>query len=390
MSLYDDLKKIDIPPNDCKGLYLKDSHSLMKEKTASKASLRNLDYKHITIVIRLYHRNKSYLEQIEFFGITGLQALSKAILKRSELKEQLQEKGTIKASNTQTLNEYWDEYVSYKTSIWASETKKTNTTFYNKWIRKTAGQINFNKVTTRDLQDIVNDILKAVHPKTKKPYAPRTAASVKQQIRALYNYYKKQNIIEKNPAENIEIPKYDNTIDFQLSEEERRSLFDAIKSYPIQKYRGVMLFLYSGRRLNEVLTLDWRNIHFTKKTYTIGYVYSKNRRIQEFPLTTHLEGFLTEYGPQKSGFIFTADQDISKPLSQETFRRHWKKLIDSLGIDKMRIHDTRHLLGNTMINKGYSLEAIGKSLGHSSVHVTKRYAKADLNTASDVLNEYFK
>lgn len=56
----------------------------------------------------------------------------------------------------------------------------------------------------------------------------------------------------------------------------------------------------------------------------------------------------------------------------------------------MRIHDTRHLLGNTMVNKGFTLEAVGKSLGHSSPQVTKRYAKTSLNTASDVLNGYME
>lgn len=55
----------------------------------------------------------------------------------------------------------------------------------------------------------------------------------------------------------------------------------------------------------------------------------------------------------------------------------------------MRIHDTRHLLGNAMVNKGESLEYIGKVLGHSSTQVT-RYAKINLNTANSVLNSYLE
>ena len=41
-----------------------------------------------------------------------------------------------------------------------------------------------------------------------------------------------------------------------------------------------------------------------------------------------------------------------------------------------------------MVNKGTSLEAIGKVLGYSSIAVTKRYAKTSLATADKVLNEY--
>ena len=118
--------------------------------------------------------------------------------------------------------------------------------------------------------------------------------------------------------------------------------------------------------------------------------YAKNRRTQEFGLHPSLENFLLSFNPKKTGLIFVAQKDQIKPLSQETFRRHWKKVIERLDIDKMRIHDTRHLLCTTMVNKGYSLEAIGKSVGHSSVHVTKRYAKTSLDTGNEVLNDYFE
>jgi len=56
----------------------------------------------------------------------------------------------------------------------------------------------------------------------------------------------------------------------------------------------------------------------------------------------------------------------------------------------MRIHDTRHLLGNTLVNRGESLENIGKLLGHSSVAVTRRYAKTTLDTADRLLNSYME
>ncbi len=389
MALNDSLKKINISRLDTTGLYLKDDSNIFSKKEINKDDLKKLDYESISIVLKFYFRNKQKKETVSYNNITGLQAIKKAIATRAELKVEIEETGIIKKKDFKTLSEYWDEYVFYKSSIWSPDTKVTNTTFYDKWIREQIGEINFEKVTTRDLQDIVNLILRSSNPKTKKPYATRTAQSVKQQIRALYNYFIKSNITKINPAINIEIPKFDNTIDFELSDDERQKLFEAINNYELAKFKGVMLFLYSGRRLNEVLTLDWRNIHFHKKTYTIDSIYAKNRRTLEFPIPPVLEDFLLSYNPKKTGLIFVAQKDPNKPLSQETFRRHWKIVIKRLDIDKMRIHDTRHLLGNTMINKGFSLEAVGKTMGHSSVHVTTRYAKTNLNTVNNVLNDYF-
>ena len=55
---------------------------------------------------------------------------------------------------------------------------------------------------------------------------------------------------------------------------------------------------------------------------------------------------------------------------------------------KMRIHNSRHLLSNTMVNQGETLYALGKGYGASSVAVTKRYAKTNLATADRVLGTY--
>ena len=56
--------------------------------------------------------------------------------------------------------------------------------------------------------------------------------------------------------------------------------------------------------------------------------------------------------------------------------------------DHMRIHVTRHAFGNTFVNRGDSLENIGKVLGHSSIAVTRRYAKTSLKTEDRLLSDY--
>lgn len=384
MALNDTLKKLSISGIDSKGLYLKDTTNIFSKKELNKDDIKKLDREQIDIVVKLYFRSKQIKKTLKYNYVsnenfTALAAIKKAAAVRNDLKEELEETGVIKKKSFKTLNEYWDDYVLFKTSIWDPETKRSNTTFYDKWIRNEVGEMNFEKVNTQDLQKIVNKILSSINPKTGSLFAPRTAQSVQQQIRALYNYYIKLDMIEKNPAVNIEIPKFDNTVNFDLTEEERLNLFDEIKKYEVDKYRGVMLFLYTGRRLNEVLKLDWRNINFNSKTYTVESIYAKSRRVQEFPLSPVIEKYLLSYNPKKTGLIFRAEKDKSKPLSQSTFRRHWKKVIERLEIDKMRIHDTRHLLGNTMVNKGFSLEAVGKTMGHSSVHITSRYAKVGVN-----------
>ncbi len=269
--------------------------------------------------------------------------------------------------------------MEFKSESLSKENIYTSTKSYDKWIKPNIGNFNVKKITTSDIQDIVNMILR-------QGLKPRTAQTIKQILRPLLSYSIDIGVSDVNPALKVNIPSFDNTVDFQLSDEKRKRLYEERLKYEISNYRGIMLFIYFGRRLKEVLTLQWQSVNFDKKPYVIEDVYSKIRRRQEYPLLKPLEDFLVELGTSSRGQIFPGEKTPFVPAS--TFRRHWNKVLKNAKIGKMRIHDTRHLLGNTMADRGESLENIGKVLGHSSVAVTKRYAKTSLETADRLLNNY--
>lgn len=395
MALNDLLKKIVISGIDTKGLYYKDTSNVFSKKEIGRGDLNKINYQRIAIVIKLYFRNKQIKKTMNYDNITGLQAVKQATMDRNILKSELEDKGTIVKKTFRSLNDLWEDYIEHKKVTLSPDNIYSMQTFYNKWIAKQIGDMNITKVITADLQSIVKKILTSykkqsakdkAQGKPKERYKPRTAKTVLDIMRPMFKYAIDQNIVQFNPALKIEIPKFDNTVDFELSEEERLRLFDEIQQYEILKYRGIMLFLYYGRRLNEALTLDWRSIHFDQNIYVVEAIYAKNTRRTEYPLPKVITEFLKEYGIKKNGFVFSGEK--TNHVTESTFRPHWNKVIKRAGIDAMRIHDTRHALGNTFINRGESLENIGKVLGHSSVAVTKRYAKTNLQTADRLLSDY--
>ncbi|WP_152184558.1 tyrosine-type recombinase/integrase [Sulfurimonas indica] len=381
MALQDKLIKISIDGLDTTGLYYKDSKSIFSKKQLSRSDLKKLDYTFMSIIIKFYFRNKQMKKTVKYNNITGLQAVKKAISKRIELREELEENGMLEKKHFVSLHNLFIEYKELKSKTLSDETIYNMEVTYSKWIKKVLGNVSIQNIKTSDIQKIVNKMLKD----GKKP---RTAQTIKQILRPLFNYAIDLEIVQINPAVKVNIPSYDNTVNFELSDDKRTDLYHAILEYPYKKYRGIMLFLYFGRRLNEVLTLQWRNINFDQMTYTIEDVYSKIRRRQEYPLLKPLQDFLEEYGSSNNGYIFKGEK--TKHVTKNTFRHHWEKVIQNAGIKHMRIHDTRHLLGNTLVNNGESLENIGKVLGHSSIAVTKRYAKTTLETADRLLNGYLE
>ncbi len=382
MALNDLLKKISIKNLDCKGIYFKDIGDIFKNKESlDQKDISKLNYQNIDIVLKFYFRGKTIKKTLKYHNITGLDAVKKASIKRSELKEELENTGILKKTSFKSLDELKENYFIFKGKSISEKNKYNQEKTYDKWIKDHLGDMEISKIVTSDIQMIVNNILN-------EGKAPRTAQSIVQILRPIFNYAIDIGLCEKNPALKVNLPKFDNTVDFQLSDEKRKKLYEEMQKYEPLQYRGIMLFLYFGRRQNEVLTLKWQNINFEQKTYIIEDIYSKIRRRQEYPLLKPLEEFLIEFGIQKIGYIFKGE--TTPHITKNTFRNHWTKLLKKANIEKMRIHDTRHLLGNTMVNKGFTLEAVGKSLGHSSINVTKRYAKTSLNTANDVLNSYME
>ncbi|MDO8609290.1 MAG: site-specific integrase [bacterium] len=381
MALQDQLIKINIDNLDTKGLYFKDTNRVFTIKAIGKNDLKKVDYENIDIVLKFYFRNKQIKKTLKYQNITGLQAVKNAAAKRNELKEELETTGVLKKKSFKSLNELWDDYMEFQSKSLSEENIYTTQKSYGKWIKKSIGEMEVSKIMTCDIQNIVNDMLR----QGKKP---RTAQTIKQILRPLFNYSIDIGLSTTNPAIKVNLPSFDNTVNFELSEEKRKKLIEEIGKYEPLKYRGIMLFLYFGRRLNEALTLQWQNVQLEQNIYTIEAKYSKIRRKQDYPLIKPITDFLILQGVQKKGFIFEGEK--TPHVTSNTFRRHWSKVLKNAGIEKMRVHDTRHVLGNAFVNKGESLENVGKLLGHSSVAVTKRYAKTSLQTADRLLNDYLE
>src|SRR3990167_7464069 len=377
MALQDQLKKINIDNIDTKGLYLKDQSNIFSKKEINKSDLKKIDYENIDIVLKFYFRNKQIKKTLKYQNITGLQAVKNAASKRNELNAELSVTGVIKKKSFKSLNELWDDYMEFKSKSLSEKNIYTTQKSYGKWIKNSIGEMEVRKIMTSDIQEIVNSILR-------QGLQPRTAQAIKQLLRPLFNYSIDIGLSETNPAIKVNLPNFDNTVNFDLSEEKRKKLIEEIGKYEPLKYRGIMLFLFTGRRLNEVLTLQWSSISIDNKIYTIEAVYNKIRRRQDYRLSEILEEFLKEYGIMKAGYIFPGEKTAH--VTANTFRQHWKQVIKNAGIEKMRIHDTRHVIGNYLVNNGATLEGVGKLLGHSGIGVTKRYAKPSLETADKLLN----
>ena len=381
--------KINISNVDCRNIYFLNNDDLFGGGIVTKApTYISRDFK---LILRVTYVNYSGIrtqtKKTYSFSkkVTFLQALREVSAHRETLLKELKE-GTHKETKIKipTLEQAWEEYIDMKKNQLSHNTLVSYTTFMNKWIfsKSDLAKTSIDKLTTKKLQSIVNEILDA-------GMSPRTAKSIKEMFRPLLKRYVLEGMLGMNPAELIQIPKFDNEVNVDLSEEKTKELYDILYNYPLEPFKSVFIWLSHGRRLNEILSLQWSDVNFNNLTYTIRFENNKVRKPMTYKLSSELMETLQCIGIKSQGFIFHAINDKNQKLSKETVRNHWNKVIEQLGVS-LRIHDLRHLIGGVLVSNGKTLEQVASVLGHTSTSVTKRYSKVRQNVAAESLDDFFK
>jgi len=110
---------------------------------------------------------------------------------------------------------------------------------------------------------------------------------------------------------------------------------------------------------------------------------------------------------ERSGLIFVARFAGGK-ISGNGMHTHWKKLIKladegryndkgkyisktiprSDDILSLRIHDIRHMIGNTLVSNGKTLEEVAAVLGHTNTRITQRYSQVRRDVSDRALDDF--
>ncbi len=370
---------------DSNGIYYVDDGQIKPENGYAKQPRRfKQDYKLWFKVTKMTDGKRIYKKKTIKYPHD--MSLKSAVLDAQERKKALQASlntnktyKKIEAGN-QTLNTLFELFMLKKKQEIKPRTYEFYKSFYDKHIKPAFGEKKLKEVTKYDLNNLADTM-------RLNGYSERTVLSIKQVLRPLFNHHLINGDIQVNPALQLDIKKLDNEVEIDLTMQQIKDLMQQIESYPLEPFRGIFVFLATGRRLNEVLTLRWENINIEERYYRITKENSKNSKTNLYPLSDKLIDALPSR--KKYGFVFHAIKDTSKPMNKSTLVPHWKRLYKSAGIEHLRLHDLRHIIGNVMVSNGASLTEVAELLGHSNITVTKRYSKSETYSKKRSLDKFF-
>jgi site-specific recombinase XerD len=181
--------------------------------------------------------------------------------------------------------------------------------------------------------------------------------------------------LKVDPFANIKFRLEEVDLDF-LNEEELNTIM--LRHFPIariQQVKDIYIFCcFTGLSFIDIKTLVYSEIELIENTYWIKKRRQKTKNMCHIPLLKPAVLLMNKYKEhpecQRKGTVLPV-------LSNQKMNAYLKEIADICGINKkLSTHTARHTFATTVTLANHiSIEVVSKMLGHSSINMTKKYAR---------------
>lgn len=208
-------------------------------------------------------------------------------------------------------------------------------------------------------------------------------------IKTFFNYLTaKANLLEINPAQNLESPKLDRRIPRYLSLEDSEKLLNTIaceeKRNKERDYAMITLFLNCGMRLSELVNINISSIDFSEAKLNVIGKGNKERTIYLNRACLDAINKYLKVRPKDKVKTDAKDalflSERRERISKRTVQTVVKNELRAAGLDtnKYSVHKLRHTAATLMYKYGnVDIRALQELLGHESISTTEIYTHVD-------------
>jgi len=201
-------------------------------------------------------------------------------------------------------------------------------------------------------------------------------------IKSFFNYLEEEEIIIKNPARKIKVPKKVCRIPSVMSRYEVDLIIRSVDFAPLRCRKNnirdkltLSLLYYTGIRKSELLNLNWTDINLSKSFIIIRR--GKGGKDRLIPLhkevTRLLDKYLDERIPLKTDALIIGEQGKRLCNCSFTYLLNMYLCISGLKKKGYTAHSFRHSFATHLVEAGVDLFKVQKLLGHASLDTTKIY-----------------
>jgi integrase len=144
----------------------------------------------------------------------------------------------------------------------------------------------------------------------------------------------------------------------------------------------VIAALETGCRKQELLSLQWQQVHWAQNELYLPGAKTKTKRPRRIPISAALHEMLVRRQRNPAGQAYGSEDYVWGTDAAGTRTRDiktaWTNTCRRAGIRGLRFHDLRHEAASRKVEAGYPMHAVSLWLGHTNLTTTARYLNADV------------
>ena len=273
--------------------------------------------------------------------------------------------------NTELIDQFIDYYwLSTGASKNTLAAYRSDLKIFNKWL---AGK-SLISVNSKHIQDYFSE-------RQKNNIGSSTQARILTCLHSFYQYLLANQLIKKDPTEQLSQPKLEKKLPVFLNIQEVEKLLEAPSSSSLfgQRDRAMLELLYScGLRVSELINLSYHNINLKEEFIRI---HGKGNKERVLPMGEVAIDYLMKYETNARPMLLKNGQSDSyflsnrgSAMSRQNFFYIIKAYANQVGIDKpLSPHSLRHAFATHLVQKGADLRSVQLMLGHSDISSTQLY-----------------
>ena len=268
-------------------------------------------------------------------------------------------------------------------------------------IKDKIGGIELNDLSPLILQPLITELLQSGNKKTGKGLSANSVNSVISVIQGSLKTAHLLGLTKEYTADKLKRPKLTEKPVECFSLAEQKQIEHAIRSGKKDKLYGIILCLYSGLRIGELMALQWSDIDFVKGVLTAskschdgkdGLIIDEPKTVTSrrvIPLPKQLLPILKLW-KKRSGSPFVVSSN-GKPVPVRSYQRSFELLLKKLKITHKGFHSLRHTFATRALECGMDVKTLSEILGHKNPTVTlNRYAHSLMEHKQDMMNRLGK
>lgn len=268
----------------------------------------------------------------------------------------------------------------------------------------TLGERNISELGRREIQEFLTQQKKDGNMRNGEKLSATSTNMMLSVLNLAFEYACDMEYIEENPCVRVRRTKAEAKKIEAFTVEEQRAIESEIARSDDRRLHGILLCLYTGLRIGELLGLTWSDVDFDRGVIKITKtVYREKNESgawqlcvdtpktkasdRVIPLPEYITNMLQQdYRIARTPYV--VENKKGERMSIRSYQYMFEKLTERARVRKLNFHALRHTFATRAIECGMDIKTIADIMGHKNASITlNRYAHCMLDHKIEMMQK---